>query len=85
MKQKSNKGLNRREFLGLSALGLTGLTILPSYVVNGVRMAPSDRVVMGFIGAADSRHYLILQDLQVLPDVQVVACCDVDSMKQHPF
>ncbi|HNX56993.1 MAG TPA: hypothetical protein PKO30_15475, partial [Prolixibacteraceae bacterium] len=51
MKQDSNNGLNRRDFLGLSALGLTGLTILPSWTTaDGTRIAPSDRVVMGFIG-----------------------------------
>ena len=47
MKEKTTKGLNRRDFLGLSAIGLTGLTILPSYVINGIRVAPSDRVLMG--------------------------------------
>ncbi|MGE5406122.1 MAG: twin-arginine translocation signal domain-containing protein, partial [Methanosarcina sp.] len=44
MKEKTSKGLNRRDFLGLSGIGLAGLTILPSYVINGVRIAPSDRV-----------------------------------------
>ena len=41
MENKSNK-VSRRKFLGLSALGLTGLTILPSWTINGVRIAPSD-------------------------------------------
>jgi hypothetical protein len=50
VKENENKGLNRRDFLGLSAIGLTGLTILPSYVIDGVRVAPSDRVLMGTIG-----------------------------------
>lgn len=84
MKSKTNKGLNRREFLGLSALGLTGLTILPSYVVNGVRIAPSDRVVMGFIGLGQQA----LSDFAGFAGVagiQVAACCDVDSMKQIRF
>jgi len=42
--------LNRRQFFGYSALGLSSLTILPSWAVDGVRIAPSDRVVLGFIG-----------------------------------
>src|SRR5512133_685696 len=82
--KKTNKGFNRREFLGLSALGLTGLTILPSYVVNGVRVAPSDRVVMGFVGLGQQA----LSDFAgfaSVPGVQVVAGCDVDSMKQIRF
>ena len=70
--------------MGLSALGLTSLTILPGYVIGGVRIPPSDRVVIGFIGCGQ-------QDLNdfggfaAVPGVQVVACCDVDSMKQMRF
>ena len=58
MKENTKKGVSRREFLGLSALGLASLTILPSWAMNGVRIAPSDRVVLGFIG-----HYQTLKDL----------------------
>ena len=50
MKENTKKGVSRREFLGLSALGLASLTILPSWAIDGVRIAPSDRVVLGFIG-----------------------------------
>ncbi len=84
MKNTEKKGLGRRDFLGLSALGLTGLTILPSYTINGVRVAPSDRVVMGFIGAGqqglnDFRGFAGIQGLEI------AAVCDVDSMKQVRF
>jgi predicted dehydrogenase len=84
MKNKSNNGLNRREFLGLSALGLTGLTILPSYVVNGIRMAPSDRVVMGFISGGQ-QAINDFSGFAKVPGVQVAAICDVDSMKTQRF
>lgn len=50
MKENEKKGISRRKFLGLSALGLASFTILPSWSINGVRIAPSDRVVLGFIG-----------------------------------
>lgn len=84
MKGTNKKGLNRREFLGLSALGLTGLTILPSFVMNGVRMAPSDRVVLGFIGAG--RQALSdMRGFAGVAGVQIVAVADVDSMKQVRF
>lgn len=81
MKKKETKGLNRREFLGLSAIGLTGLTILPSYVIDGMRIAPSDRILMGAVGLgrqalSDFRGFAGVKGLQV------VACCDVDSIKQ---
>jgi predicted dehydrogenase len=84
MKEKTNKGLNRRDFLGLSAIGLTGLTILPSYVINGIRVAPSDRILMGTIGLgrqalSDFRGFAGAAGLQV------VACCDVDTIKQQRY
>jgi len=50
MKAVTKRGLNRCDFLGLSAIGLTGLTILPSYVINSLSVAPSDRILMGTIG-----------------------------------
>ena len=84
MKVKNNNGLNRREFLGLSALGLTGLTILPSFVMNGVRMAPSDRVVMGYIGVG-RQGLSDMRGMAGVPGVQIVAVADVDTIKQERF
>jgi len=84
MKQQTKKGLNRRDFLGLSALGLTGLTILPSYVMDGVKIAPSDRVVMGFVGLGQ-QALSDFSGFSGVPGIQVAACCDVDSMKQARF
>ena len=85
MKQDSNNGLNRRDFLGLSALGLTGLTILPSWTMaDGTRIAPSDRVVMGFIGLGQ-QGINDFGSFSSVPGVQIAACCDVDSMKQLRF
>ena len=48
MKENTKKGVSRREFLGLSALGLASLTILPSWAIDGVRIDPSDRVVLAY-------------------------------------
>ncbi len=40
MKNKTNKkksaGLSRRKFVGMSAMGAAGFTILPSFTINGV-------------------------------------------------
>ena len=83
-KVKSKKGLSRREFMGLSAVGLTGLTILPSYVTGGIRIPPSDRVVVGFIGCGQ-QGINDFRGFASVPGVQVAACCDVDSMKQIRF
>ena len=49
-REEEKKGINRRQFLGYSALGLAGLTILPSWrMADGKRIPPSDRVVLGNI------------------------------------
>ena len=52
--------------------------------MNGVRIAPSDRVVLGFIGLGQQA----LSDFKgfaACPGVQVAACCDVDTMKTERF
>lgn len=84
MKNNQKKGMNRREFLGFSALGLAGLTILPSWSINGIRIAPSDRVVLGFIGLGQ-QGLSDFHSFSQCPGVQVVAGCDVDSIKQERF
>jgi predicted dehydrogenase len=83
--KEQKKGVSRREFLGLSALGLAGLTILPSWSMQGgVRVAPSDRVVLGFVGLGQqgsSDFY----SFSKCPGVQVAACSDLDTMKLERF
>jgi len=84
MKKEEKAAMNRRQFLGYSALGLAGLTILPSWAQSGVRIAPSDRVVLGFIGLGRQA----LSDFSGFagcPGLQVAACCDVDTMKVERF
>lgn len=85
MEKKERENLNRRKFLGYSALGLAGLTILPSWVMaNGIRIAPSDRVVLGFIGVG-RQGCTDFKAFSTCPGVQVVACCDVDQIKRERF
>lgn len=84
MKENEKKGISRRDFLGLSALGLAGFTILPSWSMGGVRVAPSDRVVLGFIGLG-RQGLSDFTSFSTCPGVQVAACCDVDSIKRERF
>ncbi|MDR1866564.1 MAG: Gfo/Idh/MocA family oxidoreductase [Bacteroidales bacterium] len=77
--------VSRREFLGYSAFGLAGLTILPGWATaRGVRVAPSDRVVLGFIGLGQ-QGLSDFNSFSKCPGVQVVAGCDVDSIKRERF
>ena len=85
MKNRNTNHLSRRQFLGYSALGLTGLTILPSWTLaDGTRMAPSDRVVLGFIGVGQ-QGVSDFRSFSQCPGVQVAAGCDVDSLKRERF
>lgn len=82
--EKQTKKMNRREFLGLSALGLASFTILPSWSVNGQKYVPSDRIVFGFIGLGRQG----MSDFYAASNcsgVQVVAGCDVDALKRERF
>ncbi|KAA6313074.1 hypothetical protein EZS27_036097, partial [termite gut metagenome] len=81
---KKNQKVTRREFLSLSALGLASLTILPSWKINGVRIAPSDRIVFGFVGLG-RQGVSDFHAFSSCPGVQVVACSDVDSIKRDRF
>ena len=84
-KKSVKSEMSRREFLGFSALGLAGLTILPSWTMqNGVRIAPSDRVVLGFIGLGQ-QGCSDFRSFSRCPGVQVAACSDVDTMKVERF
>lgn len=82
--EKKSKKVTRREFLGMSAVGLTGLTILPSWTINGVKIAPSDRITLGFIGLG-RQGIGDFHAFSQCPGVQVLAGSDVDSMKRDRF
>ncbi len=72
-----SKDQQRREFIKQSGLGLLGLTLLPS--AYG-KFAPSDRLRVAHIGVGGmgNNH---MQWFAGLPEVDIVALCDVDE--QH--
>lgn len=69
----SNK-INRRHFLKQSALATAGFAILPSFL----KAAPSDKVRIAHIGLGGmgNQH---LSWFAKLPEVDIVALCDVDE------
>ena len=82
--QKEQKKISRRQFLTKTATGIAGFMILPSFIVDGIRIAPSDRVVIGFVGLGQ-QGCSDFRSFSACPGVQVAACCDVDSMKRERF
>jgi predicted dehydrogenase len=69
------KNTNRRKFLKQSSIGALGLSFLPSMLVKA---APSDRVRVAHIGLGGMGN-AHLRWFSSLPEVDVVALCDVDS------
>lgn len=70
-----SKTIHRREFLKRGALGAVGFSILPSLISKG---APSDRLRVAHIGLGGmgNQH---MRWFAALPNVDIVALCDVDS------
>lgn len=82
-KTRKESGMTRRQFLGVAG-GIGSLLILPSWKVDGVKIAPSDRVVLGFVGLGQ-QGCSDFRSFSACPGVQVAACCDVDSIKRERF
>jgi predicted dehydrogenase len=73
---------SRRRFLaqgGLLAAAAAGPLLLPRAVFGA--NAPSKRINMGFIGTGRQTFSLNLPGFLKLPDVRVVAVCDVDGWR----
>ena len=75
--------MTRREFLGSSATTAAALTVIPPSVLGRAKKpAPSERVNIAFIGTGDMGMGN-LNDLIRLPDVEVVAVCDVAQVVDY--
>lgn len=74
--------ITRREFIRNSAIGLIGLTVIPSSYAK--LMAPSDTIRIGAIGLGQQAMYLVNGFLNI-PGVKLVAGCDVYGVKRDRF
>ncbi len=76
----SNEPLNRREFLGASAKNAAG--VAAGFVgwagAAGAKASPGERVSVGVIGVRGQGKTLA-SEFASLPDVDIVALCDVDE------
>ncbi|MCC5931919.1 MAG: Gfo/Idh/MocA family oxidoreductase [Cyclobacteriaceae bacterium] len=80
-----NKNLKRREFLSKSFAAMATIAIVPRNVLGGPGyVAPSDKIVLGFIGTGKQSRGLASQFLR-LPDAQMVAASDVYETKLDAF
>ena len=76
---------DRRHFLKQSSSAVVGFFIVPRYVLGGKGfIAPSDKITLGFIGTGKQSIGLANRFMD-LNNVQVVAACDVDTVKMERF
>jgi predicted dehydrogenase len=81
MSKEKFESINRRAFIGTSALGLAGLTLLPACKGSCSRR---NEVRLGFIGLGQQSMFLLGGFLQI-ERVNVIAGCDVYGIKRQRF
>ena len=81
--EEHKKGWSRRQFLGASALGLTGLAVLPGMIGCTQPVVDTD-LKLGFIGLGQQANFLLNGFLEI-PGVKAVAGCDVYGIKRKRF
>jgi len=70
---------NRRQFLKTATVAAAAPLFLPRHLFGA--NAPSNRIHLGFIGTGRQAFALNIPEFMALPDVHVVALCDVDSWR----
>lgn len=76
--------ISRKHFIGSSLMAAAGLSIVPSSVLGGAKVAPSDKLTLGFIGTGRLSPYLATSFLE-LGNVDIVAAADVYKAKVEAF
>ena len=79
--------MDRRNFIGKSAVAAGAFTIIPNRVMGNQpnnTIAPSDKINLGFIGVGKQSMDL-MRSLTNCPETMVLAACDVDKKKLDRF
>lgn len=76
-----NNRLSRRSFLGTAA-ATAGLAVIPRHVLGAGEVPPSEKVNLAFIGVGWQGIWN-LQEFLKMPDVKVVAVCDVNEEGEY--
>ncbi len=77
--------MNRRDFIGKSALGAGAVTFIPRHVMGGTGfLTPGDRINLGFIGTG-KQSLGLMRSIAGCPETMVLAACDVDQKKLARF
>ncbi|MDP3180324.1 MAG: Gfo/Idh/MocA family oxidoreductase, partial [Bacteroidota bacterium] len=80
-----NSKMNRRKFIGNSAVAAAAITIIPRHVLGGNGfVAANDRINVGYIGVG-KQVYTLLNGIGKCKETVAVAACDVDQKKLEKF
>ncbi len=79
---RKTKSLTRREFIGNTSLGVAGVFIIPSVMGGCSGKKVPGLVRLGFIGLGQQAMYLVDGFIRI-PDVEVLAGCDVYGIKKE--
>ncbi|MCE4563260.1 Gfo/Idh/MocA family oxidoreductase [Maribellus sp. CM-23] len=80
----SKENFSRRRFIGTTAVGLAGITILPSLSSCATKAVAEEGIRLGIIGLGRQAMFLLNGFLQIA-GVKVVAGCDVYGRKRTRF
>ncbi|MCK3686329.1 Gfo/Idh/MocA family oxidoreductase [Maribellus sp. YY47] len=80
----SKENFSRRRFISTAAVGMAGITILPSLHSCATKAVADDSIRLGFIGLGRQAMFLMNGFLQIA-GVKVVAGCDVYGRKRTRF
>ena len=80
------RAITRRNFLkrSVALAGLAGLGpgIVPAPALGlGGKTPPNERVTVGMIGMGRQAYHVNMKQFLSMPDVQILAVCDVDSWR----
>lgn len=77
--------MNRRDFIGTTALGAGAMTIIPGRVLGRAgSVSPGDRINLGYIGVG-KQSLGLMNRISQCPETMILAACDVDQKKLARF
>ncbi|MEN6453263.1 MAG: Gfo/Idh/MocA family oxidoreductase [Prolixibacteraceae bacterium] len=84
MNKQEKKAFSRRQFLSTSAIGIAGMSFIPSFVSCKSKAVKHDTINLGFIGMGRQAMFLLNGFIQI-PGVRVLAGCEVYGRKRERF
>ena len=79
-----SRGITRRGFIAGVSGAMAAPMVIPSHVLGGdANVTPNNKITLGAIGIGKMMYGYHLSHFLQIPDVQVVAVCDVDPSRRE--